>query len=398
MGVRGPAGVVRSSTELGGDPIDLTRTSTPPIPERTCLRIGIIASIAHRTPPRGYGPWEQVASTLAEGLVALGHDVTLFATADSITSARLHAEALHGYEEDPGVDAKVYEGLHIAAAFERAGEFDVISNQFDFLPLTYSRLVSTPVVTTIHGFSSAAILPVYREYDDVGHYVAISDADRHPDLGYEATIHHGIELSGFTYRPDPGEHLLFLGRIHPDKGTHLAIEVARRAGLPLVIAGIVQDKAYFRDLVQPHLGRSGVTYAGPVGPAERDALLGRAVALLHLIGFAEPFGLSVVEALATGTPVIARPLGSMPEIVRHGRTGFLVDDIAGAVDAVGRIGSLSRQDCRDDVDARFTAERMVADYAELFSRIVAGGPSAANRSRRSGTSTTANRTEASLAP
>ena len=139
------------------------------------LRIGVISSIAHRTPPRDYGPWEQVSSTLAEGLVALGHRVTLFATADSLTSATLHAVAPHGYEEDPAVDAKVHEGLHIAAAFERASEFDVLSNQFDFLPLTFSRLVSTPVVTTIHGFSSEAIVPVYRAYDDIAHYVAISD-------------------------------------------------------------------------------------------------------------------------------------------------------------------------------------------------------------------------------
>jgi glycosyltransferase involved in cell wall biosynthesis len=315
-----------------------------------------------------------------------------------VTSGRLHAEAPAGYEEDPGVDAKVYGGLHIAAAFERAGEFDVLSNQFDFTPLTYSRLVSTPVVTTIHGFSSAAILPVYRAYDDIAHYVAISDADRHPDLSYAATIHHGIELDRFTYRPGPGEHLLFLGRIHPHKGTHVAIEVARRAGLPLVIAGIVQDEDYFRERVLPHVGRSGVSYAGPVGPAERDRLLGSATALLHLIDFAEPFGLSVVEALATGTPVIARPLGSMPEIVRPGRTGFLVDDVAGAVEAVGRVGALSRRDCRDDVEARFTAERMVADYARLFSDVVDGGPSSASRSSSRGTSTRANRTEASLAP
>ncbi len=362
------------------------------------LRIGVIASIAHRTPPRGYGPWEQVASTLTEGLVALGHDVTLFATADSITSARLHAEAPRGYEEDPGIDAKVYEGLHNAAAFERAGSFDVMSNQFDFLPLTYSRLVSTPVVTTIHGFSSERILPVYRAYDDIGHYVAISDADRHPDLSYAATIHHGIELDRFTFRPDPGGYLLFLGRIHPDKGTHLAIEVARRVGLPLVIAGIVQDQAYFRDLVEPHLASAGITYVGPVGPAERDELLGGAFALVHLIGFAEPFGLSVVEALATGTPVIAFRLGSMPELIRHGTTGFLVDDVAGAVDAVSRVDSLRRRDCRDDVEVRFTADRMVADYAELFARIVAGGPPASSRSSRSGTSTKANRTDASLTP
>ena len=151
----------------------------------------------------------------------------------------------------------MYEGLHIAAAFERAGEFDVLSNQFDFLPLTYSRLVSTPVVTTIHGFSSERIVPVYRAYDDIGHYVAISDADRHPDLTYDATIHHGIDLSPFTFQDQPGGYLLFLGRIHPDKGTHRAIEVARRAGLPLVIAGIVQDEDYFRELVEPHLGDAG---------------------------------------------------------------------------------------------------------------------------------------------
>jgi glycosyltransferase involved in cell wall biosynthesis len=364
------------------------------------LRVGVLASIAHRTPPRDYGPWEQVASTLAEGLVALGHDVTLFATADSATTGRLHAEAPRGYEEDgAGYDVKVYEGLHIAAAFERADEFDLLSNQFDFLPLTFSRLVSTPVVTTVHGFSSEAILPAYRAYDDIAHYVAISDADRHPALSYDATIHHGIDLSPFTFRDEPGGYLLVLGRIHPDKGTHRAVEVARRAGLPLVIAGIVQDRDYFRELVEPHLATAGVTYVGPVGPAERDTLLGGALALLHLIDFAEPFGLSVVESLATGTPVIARPLGSMPEIIRPGRTGFLVDDVDGAVEAVGRVGSLSRRHCRDDVEERFTAARMVADYAELFSRIASGGgPSALSRSTSSGMSTKANRTDASLAP
>ena len=358
----------------------------------------MIASIAHRTPPRGYGPWEQVASTLTEGLVALGHEVTLFATADSVTSAHLHAEAPRGYEQDPSIDAKVYEGLHNAAAFERAEEFDVMSNQFDFMPLTYSRLVSTPVVTTIHGFSSERVLPVYRAYDDIGRYVAISDADRHPDLSYEATIHHGIELAGFTFQPKPGGYLLFLGRIHPDKGTHLAIEVARRVGLPLVIAGVVQDRAYFRARVEPHLGLAGVTYAGPVEPVERDELLGGAFALLHLIGFAEPFGLSVVEAMATGTPVVAFRRGSMPELIRHGKTGFLVGDISEAVDAVNAVEALRRRDCRDDVEARFTAERMVADYAKLFARIASGGPSAASRSSRSGTSMKANRTNESLAP
>ncbi|HEX3827976.1 MAG TPA: glycosyltransferase family 4 protein [Sporichthyaceae bacterium] len=361
------------------------------------LRIAVLASVAHRTPPRSYGPWEQVASTLTEGLVALGHDVTLFATADSLTGARLHAEVPTGYEEDSSIDAKVCGGLHIAAAFERADEFDVLSNQFDFLPLTYSRLVPIPVVTTIHGFSSDRIVPVYRAYDATSHYVAISDADRHPDLGYAATIHHGIDLTRFTFVSEPGGYLLFLGRIHPHKGTHLAIEVARRVGMPLVIAGIVQDEGYFRELVAPQLGPD-ITYVGPVAPVERDGLLGGALALLHLIGFAEPFGLSVVESMATGTPVIAFGLGSMPELIDHGRTGFLVGDTAGAITAVEKIGQLHRGACRAEVVARFSAERMVADYAELFARIVAGESPAVSPAISSATSKNAKRTEASLTP
>lgn len=344
------------------------------------MRVGVLASIAHRTPPRGYGPWEQVASTIAEGLVARGHDVTLFATAESRTAGRLHAVAPRGYEEDPGIDAKVHEGLHIAAAFERAEELDVLSNQFDFLPLTYSRLVRTPVVTTVHGFSSEAIVPVYKEYGDVARYVSISDADRHPDLTYEATVHHGIDTDAFTFVAEPGGYLLFLGRIHPDKGTAAAIEVARRAGLPLVIAGIVQDRAYFTESVEPHLGRDGVTYVGPVGPQERDRLLGGALALLHLIGFDEPFGLSVVEALATGTPVVAHARGSMPELLRDGVTGYLVaaqqpgERTEQAVQAVADVAGLDRRACRDDAVRRFSHHRMVEAYEALFARVVSEGP------------------------
>lgn len=339
------------------------------------LRIGVLASIAHRTPPVTYGPWEQVASTLAEGLVGLGHEVTLFATADSLTAARLVSAVSHGYDEGPSYDVKVVEGLHLANAFEAAADLDVLSNQFDFLPLTYSRLVRVPVVTTVHGFSSEAIVPVYRRYDGLGHYVSISDSDRHPDLTYAATIHHGLDLAQFTFTETSSDYLLFLGRIHPNKGTHLAIEVARRSGLPLVIAGIVHDRDYFTAAVEPHLGEQ-VTYVGPVGPSERDALLGRAKALLHLISFAEPFGLSVVEAMATGTPVIAFPLGSMPELVVDGVTGFLVNGVEEAVEAVSRVSRLARLRCRQHVETRFSAQRMVADYAELFERVVDEGPSA----------------------
>ncbi len=330
----------------------------------------MLASIAHSVPPRSYGPWEQVASTLAEGLVARGHDVTLFATADSTTSARLHAEAPAGYEEESDVDAKVCEALHIAAAFERADEFDVISNQFDFLPLVFSRLVRTPVVTTIHGFSSERIVPVYRAYDDVAHYVSISDSDRHPSLSYAATIHHGIELDRFTVGPGDGGYLLFLGRIHPDKGTATAIDVARRAGRPLVIAGVVQDEDYFRREVEPHVDGSTVSYVGPVGPAARDHLLGGAAAMLHLIDFDEPFGLSVVESLATGTPVVATSRGSMPELLSDGVTGFLVHGAAEAVRAVARIGELDRAMCRHAAETRFSADRMVSDYERLFADVV----------------------------
>lgn len=336
----------------------------------------MLASIAHRVPPRGYGPWEQVASTLTEGLVARGHDVVLFATADSTTTATLHAGSRAGYEEDPAADAKVDEALHIAAVFERAAEFDVISNQFDFLPLVFSRLVATPMVTTIHGFSSERIVPVYRAYDDVAYYVAISEADRHRELTYAATIHHGIEVDRFSLGSGDGGYLLFLGRIHPDKGTATAVEVARRAGLPLVIAGVIHDEEYFRDAVAPHVDGRAVTYLGPVGPAERDALLGGALALLHLIAFDEPFGLSVAESMVAGTPVIAYRRGSMPELIRTGVSGFLVDDVAGAVSAVGAARGLDRMECRADAIARFSADRMVDDYVRLFERVVAGSESA----------------------
>ena len=334
----------------------------------------MLASIAHTVPPRSYGPWEQVAATLTEGLVQRGHDVTLFATADSTTSAHLHAESPSGYEEDLSLDAKVHEALHIAAVFERADQFDVISNQFDFLPLVFSRLVATPVVTTIHGFSSERIVAAYRAYDDIGHYVSISDADRHPDLTYAATIHHGIDIGSFTLGGGGGGYLLFLGRIHPDKGTHTAIEVARRAGLPLVIAGVVQDAAYHREHVEPFVDGVTVTYLGPVGPAERDRLLGGARALLHLIEFDEPFGLAVVEALATGTPVITHARGSMSEIVRPGVTGFLVTGLDDAVDAVRAAGRLDRRVCRADAVARFSADRMVEEYEALFAAVVDGRP------------------------
>jgi glycosyltransferase involved in cell wall biosynthesis len=351
------------------NPVDPGRFEHVNVPPSEPLRVAILAPISWRVPPRHYGPWELFVSLLTEGLVARGVEVTLFATADSITSARLAAVAAGGYSETPGMDAKVWESLHIASLFERAEEFDLIHNSFDFLPLTYTRLVDTPVVTTIHGFGSDVSLPVYVEYADRVSYVAISDADRHPALPYVATIHHGIDLDAFELGPG-GDDLVFFGRIHPDKGTATAIEVARAAGRRLVIAGIVQDRDYFLTEVEPHIDGDRVTFLGAVGPEGRQQLLGAAAALLHLIGFDEPFGLSVVESMACGTPVIAYPRGSMPEIVDHGVNGFLVTDVEEAVIAVDRVNHLDRSRVRESISLRFHVDRMVDEYLALYRRLV----------------------------
>ncbi len=334
------------------------------------MRIAMLSSIAWRTPPRHYGPWEQVVSLITEGLVARGVDVTLFATADSETAGKSHAIVPRPYEEDKGLIPKVWESLHISEVFERAQDFDLMHNHFDFLPLTYSGLVKTPVLTTIHGFSSEKILPVYKKYNGKNYYVSISDADRSPDLTYVATIHHGIDVEAFTFNPLGGEYLLFFGRIHPDKGVREAIEIARLAKRDLLIAGIIQDEHYFETEVKPHLDGSRVQYIGSVGPERRDSLLGGAACLLHPISFDEPFGLSIVEANACGTPVIAFSRGSMPEIVTHGVNGFLVSSPAEAVDAVKRIHTISRPDCREVAKKRFSKDRMVEDYLKVYERIV----------------------------
>jgi glycosyltransferase involved in cell wall biosynthesis len=330
------------------------------------MRIAMLAPISWRTPPRHYGPWELVTSLLTEALVARGVDVTLFATADSITTGKLAGVCPRPYSEDPTIDAKVWELCHVSHVFERAGEFDLIHNQADFVPLAFSRLVDTPLVTTIHGFSSERIVPVFQRYQDRVSYVAISDADRHPDLRYAATIHHGVVLDELPFDPAGSEDLLFFGRIHPDKGAAEAIEAARRAGRRLVMAGIVQDQGYYERSVAKAVDGSRVIYDGPVGGAERTRLLGGSRALLHLINFEEPFGLSVIEALACGTPVIACNRGSMRELIDHGVTGFLVDDVDGAVDAIARIGELDRAACRASVAKRFTVDRMADRYLSLY--------------------------------
>ena len=334
------------------------------------MKIGLLGPVAWRTPPRHYGPWEQVTSLIAEGLVARGVDVTLFATLDSLTAATLDGVCQRGYAEDPTMDGRVWEALHVAHALARSGDFDLVHNHLDWLPLAFAAHVKAPLVTTIHGFSGRGILPAYVNAR-ASSYVSISDADRAAELDYVATVHHGIDLEALPFSAAGGPDLVAFGRIHPDKGTAAAIDIARRAGRRLVLCGIVQDAVYFREQVEPHVDGDRVTYLGSVGPDRRAEVLGSAAALLHPIAFDEPFGLSVVEAMACGTPVITHPRGSMPEIVDEGVTGFLVDGVASAAAAVDLAAALDRGAIRRVAERRFGAARMVDDYLALYHRLIA---------------------------
>ena len=334
------------------------------------MRSGMLSPIAWRTPPRHYGPWENVASLITEGLVTRGHDVTLFATADSQTNAKLIAVCEKGYEEDPNIVPKVWESLHIAELFEHADDFDIIHNNFDFLPLTYTGLIKTPVITTIHGFSSPGILPVFKKYNKKVFYVSISDTDRSPNLDYIKTIHHGLDINQFDFQPDPDNYLLFFGRFHPDKGAKEAIEIAKTCNKRLIMAGIIQDKNYFKKHVEPFIDNDRVIYLGSADPVKRNSLLGKASAMLHPINFNEPFGLSVIESMACGTPVIAINRGSMPELIQNGKNGFLVSNIDEAVQAVDRIKEIDRKCCRKTVENNFTVDCMVDKYIDVYEQVL----------------------------
>jgi glycosyltransferase involved in cell wall biosynthesis len=332
------------------------------------MRVALLGPIAWRTPPKHYGPWEQITSLLAEGLVRRGVDVTLFATLDSQTSAALDGVCPHGYAEDDSLDGRVWEALHVAHALERSTEFDLVHNHLDWLPLAFSEYCRARLVTTIHGFSDRKILPAYQSAASA--YVSISDADRTAELSYIATVHHGIDLSRFAFSATGGEDLVVLGRIHPDKGTADAIEIANQAGRRLKIAGPIQDLAYYEERVAPFIDDDKVRYLGSVGPEQRSDLLASAAALLHPIGFAEPFGLSVVEAMAAGTPVVAYNKGSMPEVIDEGLTGFLVSDITSAVAAVESAVALPRTEIRRTAEARFSADHMVDRYLAVYASLL----------------------------
>jgi glycosyltransferase involved in cell wall biosynthesis len=332
-------------------------------------RIAILSPVAWRTPPRAYGAWETVASNITEGLVARGwKNITLFATKDSITNAKLAGWIEKGYEEDKSQIPLVSTCLHISKALQMADEFDLIHNNFDYLPLTYIPFIKTPMLTTIHGFSEPDILRVYHDHKD-SYFVSISDSDRDPGLSYLATVYNGIDFSNLTFRGKPGDKLVHYGRIHNDKGTHLAIEAAKKSGMDLVIAGIIQDQEYFDNFIKPHINDSSIQFIGPVDPVQRNELLKEAYAVLHLNTIPERFGLVMAESMAAGVPVIAMDLGSCREVIADKQTGYLVNSVDEAAEAIGKIDLIDRNNCRRRAEENFTIDRMVENYEKVYAEI-----------------------------
>jgi len=340
------------------------------------VRIGIIGPIAWRVPPRHYGGWERVVHDLTEGLVRRGHTVTLFASGDSQTTARLESVVPRPLAEaaEYGRLSRAYETLHLANAFAHALEFDVLHNNAGCYAVAMAQLCPVPLVTTLHGSGAEEdSRMLYRRFAD-GPYVSISDSERRlvPELHYAATVYNGIDAAAFEYSGRPGEYLLAIGRMSPDKGIHLAISAARQAGLPLVLAGIVpsENEQYFRERIEPCLGDS-VRFVGPVDLKEKSTLYAHARAFLHLVTYDEAFGLTMAEAMACGCPVIALNRGSVPEVVVEGETGFIVSSVEEAAAAVGRVGSLDRRACRAWVQGKFSVEQMVAGYEAVYEAAVA---------------------------
>jgi len=338
------------------------------------MKIAILSPIHWRTPPTKYGPWELVASRIAEGMVKSGHTVTLYATGDSKTTARLKWVCPRPIMEDPNLESKVYQYLHAASVFEDADQYDIIHNHYDAYPLVFSKLVKTPVVTTIHGFSSPQIGQIYKKYSNT-HFVSISHADRKhaPNLNYIANIYHGIPINEYPYNDKPDNYFCFVGRISPDKGVHNAIKLAKKLNVDLKIAGLIssEDEEYFKKEIKPHLN-SKIQYLGLVDEKAKKLLLKNAYGFLHLNTFAEPFGLTLIEAMACGTPVIGMNQGSVAEIIKDKETGFVVNDLKEAENAMRNINLISRKNCRERIEKNFTVERMVDNYEKIYKKILEG--------------------------
>ena len=338
------------------------------------MKIAQVAPLYESVPPKLYGGTERVVSYLTDALVALGHDVTLYASGDSVTQADLRPACTQALRLDhSSVDGNANHVLLSETIAQAAGEFDVIHSHIDYGAFPLLRRISTPHVTTLHGrLDIPNLRALYDEFRDEP-VISISDRQRMPLLqaNWQATVHHGLPESLYTLNEQPGKYLAFIGRISPEKRIDHAIEVARRAGLPLKIAAKVDkvDREYFETEIKPLLAGGGVEFIGEIGEAEKNEFLGNALALLFMIDWPEPFGLAVIEALACGTPVVARSRGAVPEIVQHGSTGFIVEDIDEAVEALKDVSKLSRQLCRETFEERFTAKRMAEDYVKVYERL-----------------------------
>jgi glycosyltransferase involved in cell wall biosynthesis len=344
------------------------------------LRIAIVSPLLESVPPRLYGGTERVVSYLTEALVEEGHQVALFASGDSQTQGKLHAMAEEGLRllslNGRCIDPFPHYALMLDRIAEMASEFDVIHFNIDYWHFPLARRLGWPTVTTLHGrLDYPDFVPLYRYFRDMP-LVSISDAQRLPLpwARWMASIHHGLPNDLYAFHSEPGKYLAFLGRMSPEKGPERAIRLARRVGLPLKMAAKVDrdDKAYFEQRIRPLLSAPDVEYVGEIGEAEKESFLGNALALLFPIEWPEPFGMVMIEAIACGTPVIAWPCGSVPEVLEQGVSGYLVESEDAAVDAIAACHAHDRTLCRRAFMHRFTASRMASDYVKVYRRIAKG--------------------------
>ncbi len=341
------------------------------------MKIAQIAPLWERVPPPAYGGIELVVALLTNELVKRGHDVTLFASGDSITLAQLEAVHPRAIRLDPDVkEYGIYEMLQLSKLYDRASEFDVIHSHMGCAALPYSRLVKTPTVHTLHGIFTPDNEKMFTHARQQP-FISISDAQREARLGLNcvATVYNGIDTERYQFYPQPQDppYLAFLGRISPEKGTHLAIEIAKKSGWNLKLAGKVDvvDRKYFETEIEPLIDGEQIKFIGEANHDQKTELMGNAVATLFPITWREPFGLVMIESLATGTPVVAISLGSAPEIITHGETGFLCKDVDECVAALAKVGSLDRFRCRERVINHFSAQRMAEGYEEVYQRLIA---------------------------
>lgn len=340
------------------------------------MRIAQVAPLWERVPPSAYGGIELVVALLTDELVRRGHEVTLFASGDSISLAKLVSVHPRALRLDSSIkEYSIYEMLQLGTVYERADEFDLIHSHMGCASLPYAKLVKTPTVHTLHGIFTSDNEKMFQ-YAKSQPFVSISDAQRELRLGlnYVATVYNGIDVSSYKFYPQPDEapYLAFLGRISPEKGTHLAIEIAKKAGWRLKMAGKVDvvDVEYFEKAVKPLIDGKQIEYLGEANHTQKNALMGGAVATLFPITWREPFGLVMVESMASGTPVIAMKLGSTTEVIAHGKTGFLCNNIEECVSAIAKVSDLNRFTCREYVQNRFSLQAMTDGYEEVYRQIL----------------------------